>query len=276
MAVEWPLLLFTIIAGAGAGILAFAGLGEFLGTSRKSRFVATIASLALLVVGGLASLLHLANPANFMAAATNLFSFSPISLELIFLGLCAVVAIVYLVVVNREGSAPKIVGAIGIISGIAFAYVSGHGYEVIAIRAAWATPALTLSYLLSALTLGGFLFLIVQVVLKDDATCVKKVALVVLVVAALQTVLYVVYAATTPLEGAAMIMWFGGVVVGGVIAVVAGLLVWMKNMDTMVYLGALAALIGGISFRAVMWLAAIPYIPGFFDLAAQNGGLFPF
>ncbi|MDR1015238.1 MAG: dimethyl sulfoxide reductase anchor subunit [Coriobacteriales bacterium] len=276
MAVEWPLLLFTIIAGAGAGILAFAGLGEFLGASRKSRFVAAIISLTLLVVGGLASLPHLENPANFMSAATNLFSFSPISLELIFLGLCAIVAIVYLVVVNREGSASKTVGIIGIVCGVVFAYVSGHGYEVIAVRAAWATPALTLSYLLSALTLGGFLFLTMQVALKDDATCAKKLVLVVLVVAALQTVLYVVYAATAPLEGAAMIMWLGGVVVGGVIAVVAGLLVWMKNMGTMVYLGALAALIGGISFRVVMWLAAAPYIPGFFDLAAQNGGLFPF
>jgi anaerobic dimethyl sulfoxide reductase subunit C (anchor subunit) len=275
MGIEWSLVLFTIIAGAGGGILAFAGISEFFGAAQKPRFIAAILALALLIVGGLLSLLHLGNPGNFMQAATNLFSFSPISLELIFLGLGVIVAIIYLVVVNRAGSASKILGVCGIVVGILFVYVSGHGYEVIDIRPAWATPTLTLSYALSALTVGGFLFLALQVVFKDEAEAIKKVSLIVLVVAVLQTILYIAYGAMAPLGDSAALFWIGAVVVGGVVAAVAALLVWMKQRDVMVYPGVLAALIGGIAFRVVMWLAGSAYLPSFFDLAANNRGWWP-
>jgi len=276
MNIEWPLILFTIVAGAGAGVLAFAGVSEFFGAGKKPRFIAAILALILLVVGGCLSLLHLGNPGNFMQAAANLMSFSPISLELIFLGLGVIVAIIYLVVVNREGSASKIIGVLGIIVGVIFCYVSGHGYEVIAIRPAWSTPTLTLSYLLSALTIGGFLFVTLQVVLKDEADAIKKVALVVLIVAVLQTIIYIAYGALAPLGDSAMIFWICSVVVGGVVSVIAGLLAWMKNMQPMVYLGLVVALVGAIAFRAVMWMAGAAYLPSFFDVAAHSRSLFPF
>jgi len=277
MDIEWPLVLFTVIAGSGAGILAFAGLGEFLGASKKARFVGAILSLILLVVGGCFSLLHLENPANFMAAAANMFSFSPISLELIFLGLGVIVAIIYLVLVNRESGASKALGVIGIVVGVVFAYVSGHGYEVIAVRPAWATPTLTLSYALSALALGGFLFLALQMAFKDEAASTKKTALAVLVVAILETVLYLAYGALSPIGDNAALFWIGAVLVGGVLAVVAGLLVYLKkSATTMVYVGVVAVLVGAVVFRVVMWLAGSAYLPSFFDLAANSRGLFPF
>lgn len=276
MVIEWSLVLFTLIAGAGAGMLVFAGLGEFLGASKKTRFVSGVVALILLIAGGCFSLLHLANPANVMAAASNIFSFSPISLELIFLGLCALIAIVYVVLVNRESLASKILGVCGIVAGLIFCYVSGHGYEVIAVRAAWATPALSVSYLASSLTLGGFFFLLVQVLQKDEAASIKKISLIVLIIALLETVAFALYAATAPLGDAALIMWIGGLVVGGLIAVIAALLLWLKNISAMVYLGAIAALVGGCVFRVVMWMAASPYVPNLFDVAAQSQGLFPF
>jgi anaerobic dimethyl sulfoxide reductase subunit C (anchor subunit) len=276
MGIEWPLILFTILGGAGAGLLAFSGVSEFFGASKKVRFIAIIFALILYVIGGCLSLLHLGNPANFMSAATNLFSFSPISLELIFLGLGVIVGIIYLVVVNREGTASKAVGVAAIIVGAIFCYTSGHGYEIIAIRPAWASPALTFSYATSALTVGGFLFLCLQAALKDEADSIKKVGMVVLVVAVLETILYAAYAATAPVGDNAMLVWVGAVVVGGIIAVVAGLLVFMKGNAPMAYVGAIAAIVGAISLRAVMWLAAAPYIPSFFDLASQSRGLFPF
>jgi len=276
MGIEWPLTLFTIVAGTGAATLAFAGIGEFFGAGKKARFFAAIFALILLIAGGCISLLHLGNPVNFMSAATNLFSFSPISLELIFLGLGVIVAVIYLVVVNREGSASKIVGICGIVVGALFCYFSGHGYEVIAARPAWATPTLTLSYAFSALTIGGFLFLCLQAIFKDDAASIKKVGLIVLIVAVLMTILYIAYGALSPIGDNAMLFWVGAVVVGGVISVAAGVLVWMKSNVPMIYVGILAALIGGIAFRAVMWLAGSMYLPGFFDLASQSRGLFPF
>jgi len=276
MEIQWSLVLFTIFAGAGAGMLAFAGVGEFFNASKNSRLVAAICAVVLLIAGGISSLLHLGNPANVMAAATNLGSFSPISLELIFLGACVLVALVYLVLVARGvDSATKIVGVIGILVGVVFAYVSGHGYEVIAAKPAWATPTLTLSYLFSALALGGFLFLLLQVVFKDDAASIKKVGLIVLVVAALETIGYIAYGALTPLAENALIFWIGAAVIGGLIAAAAGVLIYMKNNQAMVYIGVLAVLIGGIAFRAVMWLAGESYLTGFFYVCEHLRGLYP-
>jgi len=276
MGIEWPLALFTIIAGAGAGLLAFAGVGEFFAAGKKARFFSIIIALILLVVGGCISLLHLGNPSNFMAAATNLFSFSPISLELIFLGLGVIVAIIYLVVVNREGSASKALGVCGIVVGVLFCYFSGHGYEVIAVRPAWATATLTLSYCLSALALGGFLFLGLQMVLKDEAASTKKVALIVLIVAALLTILYIAYGASAPLGDNAMIFWVCAVIIGGAIAAVCGVVAYLKNNMPMAWLGFITVIVGAVALRAVMWLAGATQIPGFFDLAAHSRGLFPF
>jgi anaerobic dimethyl sulfoxide reductase subunit C (anchor subunit) len=276
MGIEWPLTLFTIVAGTGAATLAFAGVGEFFGAGKKARFFAAIFALILLIAGGCISLLHLGNPVNFMSAATNLFSFSPISLELIFLGLGVIVAVIYLVVVNREGGASKIVGICGIVVGVLFCYFSGHGYEVIGARPAWATPTVTLSYAFSALAIGGFMFLCLQAAFKDEAASIKKVGLIVLIVAVLMTILYIAYGATAPVGDNGTLLWVGAVVIGGVISIAAGVLVWLKSNVPMIYVGILAALVGGIAFRAVMWLAGSMYLPSFFDLASQSRGLFPF
>ncbi|MCL1890728.1 MAG: dimethyl sulfoxide reductase anchor subunit [Coriobacteriia bacterium] len=276
MGIEWSLVLFTVIAGAGAGLLVFAGLGEFFGASRKVRFMAAIIAIILLIVGGCASVLHLGNPANIMAAAFNLGSFSPISLELIFLGLSAIVAFVYLFVINREGGLSKIIGAIGIVVGIIFMYVSGHGYEVIETRPAWSTPVLSLSYLLTSLTLGGFLFLALQIWFKDEADAIKKTALIVLVVAVLEAIALVLYGLTAPLGNVALVFWCGAVLIGGVIAVLAAWMAYSKASLSMALLGILAVLVGGVTFRIVMWLAGSAYTPDLFELASGSRGLFPF
>jgi anaerobic dimethyl sulfoxide reductase subunit C (anchor subunit) len=218
-------------------------------------------------------LLHLGNPSNFMAAAANIFSFSPISLELIFLGLAVIVAIIYLVLVNRESSASKILAILGIIVGICFAYASGHGYQVIDIRPAWSTPTLTLSYALSALALGGFLFLAIQAVYKDEAAAIKKVALIVLIVTALMAVMYAAYGFVADLGDGSVLLWVGAVVIGGLLAVAAALLAYMKGNVSMIYLGLLAVLIGAIVFRVVMWMAGDPHVDPFFGLGMEQRGL---
>jgi len=276
MSIEWPLVLFTIFAGSGAGVLAFAGVGEFFGTSKKVRSFAAIAALVLLIVGGLFSLLHLGNPGNFMAAATNVFSFSPISLELIFLGLGVIIALIYLVVINREGMASKILGICGIIIGVLFAYFSGHIYEIVAIRPAWAVPTLSFTYMLSALTIGGFLLLTFQILLKDEKDSVKKIALVVLIVAVLTVIMYIIYGVIAPIGDNAALFWIVAVAIGGLVAVIAGLLVYMKNMNAMVYVGILTAIAGGVAFRAVMWLSGSAFVPNLFDIAQNARNLFPF
>ena len=37
MAIQWPLVLFSLLAGGAGGLLAFTGLSELLGGSRTGR-----------------------------------------------------------------------------------------------------------------------------------------------------------------------------------------------------------------------------------------------
>ena len=67
MAIQWPLLIFSLLAGCGGVTLASAGVAELLGVAKKTRFIAVVVALVLLIVGGCASVLHLAQPANIMA-----------------------------------------------------------------------------------------------------------------------------------------------------------------------------------------------------------------
>jgi hypothetical protein len=120
------------------------------------------------------------------------------------------------------------------------------------------------------------LFLIIQMVLKDDAASIKKVALVVTIVAALETIVYIVYGASAPLGDNATLLWIGGVVIGGVIAVAAGAIVFLKNNAAMMFVGVLAVLVGAVAVRAVMWLAGSMFGPSLFDLGINSRGLFPF
>jgi len=276
MAIQWPLLLFTLIAGAGAALMAFAGLGEFIGSSKKARFVSLIIALILLVVGGVLSIFHLGQPANVMNAATNIGSFSPISLELLFVGICVVIAIIYLIIVNRGGVAAKVFGVLGIVFGVIFMYVTGHGYSVILSRPAWDNPVLALTYLFTSLTLGGFCWLIMQSAFKDEDAVIKKNALVVFFAAIIETVLLLVYGAMAPLGSSVVLFWICAFVVGGVIAAAAGIFVYLKKTIPLIYVGAIAALVGGIVFRAVMWMAGTGYLPNLFDVAINNRGLYPF
>ena len=55
MAIQWPLVLFSLLAGAGGAMLAFAGLSQLLGGSRTVRRRAVWCALALFVIGGLCS-----------------------------------------------------------------------------------------------------------------------------------------------------------------------------------------------------------------------------
>ena len=93
MDIQWPLVLFSLIAGTGGSLFAFVALTELVGGKDKTRFAATVTVLVLIVVGGCLSMLHLASPQNAFAALTNIFSFSGISIELMLLGLLLVCGI---------------------------------------------------------------------------------------------------------------------------------------------------------------------------------------
>jgi anaerobic dimethyl sulfoxide reductase subunit C (anchor subunit) len=278
MEIQWPLVIFSLLAGGGAGALAFAGLGGLFKAGRKSRFITGIIAIILLVIGGVASIFHLGNPANVMSAITNIFSFSGISVELLLLGISVVVALVFVIVVNREGleTVTMVVGIIGVIIGVVFAYALGSSYLIEA-QVAWNSITLALSYMTSGLALGGFIFLAVAASQKEEQSLMKGIGITVVIVAVAQVIAFIAYGAFVGFDKAdVLLFWAGAVVVGSLIPVVAGGLVAFRgNSAVWAYVSLVAVFVGGIALRVLMWSVMSGFL-NFFDIAMQNRGKFMF
>lgn len=280
MSIQWPLAIFTLLAGTGAGTMVFAGLGEILNIGAKTRRLAGWISVILIVVGGIASVFHLGNPANFMSAVVNLGSFSGISVELIMLAIATVVMVIYALVAKEEGSgAGKAMGVIALVVGLIFAFVLGSSYQLGA-RPAWDNVFLTISYFGSGLSMGGFVYLTLLAIKKEDAADIKKNALFVLIVAAIGILAFLVYGVmvgeAAMVENGAL-FWVGVVVIGGIAPLVAGFAVWRDGKkNSFIYAGLVGAVVGGIALRALMWVLGNPAIHNLFEVASQNRGLYPF
>lgn len=265
MEIQWPLVIFSLLAGCGGATLAFAGLSTVLSVGEKARVPAVICALVLLVAGGCASVLHLGQPANIMAAATNIFSFSGISIELIMLGLNVVVAIVFLVLARGENAGGiKVVGVVGLVTGLVMAFAVGNGYVMVA-QPAWNTPVLPLAYLGSGLAMGATLFAALMVGTKADTAELKKVIPYVVASALVQTVAFLAYAFVIGFAVDALLFWGGALLVGSIGAVVCAAL--MSKTPNLAYAAVVCAVIGGICFRALMWLVGTGYLD-LFSLAA--------
>jgi anaerobic dimethyl sulfoxide reductase subunit C (anchor subunit) len=281
MEIQWPLVLFSLLAGTGAGTLVFIGLAELTNSAAKARGIAAWIAAVLIVVGGLASVAHLGRPDHVMNAVANLGSFSGISIELIFIGVSFVLAVIYAVLTRREGSegARKAVGVIAAVVGLLFCWALGSSY-VIAARPLWAVQTLPLSYFGSGLAMGGFLFLALAAIFKTEAAGIKQLGLFALIAAAIELVGFLAYglmAGDAAVASNGLLFWLGAVVVGAVLPLVAGFLVYRNaEQTTLVYAGLVGALVGGVAFRALMWVLGEGYLPNLFDIASQSRGLLPF
>jgi len=275
MDIQWSLVVFSLMAGCGAAGFAFVGLSELLGICRNSRFVAALASLAFLAVGGIASVTHLASPNKVMYAIQHAGSFSGISVELMLLSLVGVLMIVYLILAKRENAAKaaKVVAVIGLVVGLVMCYALGNSYQLLS-RPAWNTVLLPLSYFGTSLAAGGFLFLSVAAFKKEETDQVKKIGLWVLVAAVICAVALIGYAAFAgSASGANVLAFWGGMVACGIVlTLVLGCGAWgkIKMPSTTVGIAGLAAtLLGGLGLRAFMWAAGA----GFLSLFSTAAGV---
>ena len=273
MPIEWSLVLFSLLAGCGGGALVFVGISELLKVAEKPRFNVALIATILIVVGGCFSVLHLQRPDRIMWAAQNVFSFSGISIELIFVGLCVVLGIVYLVLVKRGSAetARKVIAILALVCGLLLAFFTGHGY-VIESRANWNTQMLPLAYTGTALAAGGFLFLLVAALQKVDEAEFKKMALWGCIAAVLCAVTLIGYVAVIGFDTAAVsgiALWGGIIICGVIITIAAGILGWLKPASGAAVAGCgfAAALIAGLALRALMWLVGTGFY-SLFDVAA--------
>lgn len=270
MAIEWTLVLFSLLAGCGGCAFAYLGLSGFMLASTKSRFQIALTAFIITVFGGFCSVAHLASPENVMAAVWNIGSFSGISVELILIGIVCIFMVVYMVLVKREVSESgiKVVGAIGAIFGLLLAFFTGHGY-VIESRALWDTEMLPLAYLGTALAFGAFTYAVCALVFKVETDEVRKMAIPVGVGAVIGPVTVLGYIFAVGFEqacGNPLILWGGLIVCGVAATLICGVLVMVRKqyMSSLPVLcaGLVFSAIGALALRAFMWAMG----NGFLDL----------
>ena len=269
MEIQWSLLLFSALAGAGGSLLAFTGIAELMGKAPKAKKQMLAIVLVLVIAGGLFSVLHLEQKANIMAAGANVFSFSAISMELIFVGLVAVMAIIYLVCAAREvsGGAVKAVAVISIVVGLLLGYVTGSGYQMGAMPF-WNTPLLPLAYLGTDLALGAALYGLIAAAAKDDQGNLP--AVFALVGAACSLVLCLAYGAGAGFAIDPALYWAGVIVLGGLANCVAAALALKKPANAGLFAAALVfAAIASVCLRAYMWVLGTGTLD-LFGAAAQH------
>lgn len=272
MSIQWSLVLFSLIAGAGGATLAYAGIGEFTKLSSKDRFRLVAAGLVLLVVGGICSVFHLKSPMNFMSAITHLGSFSGISIELMLIGALIVCGVVFLIGVMRDAAGlSKAFGVICLVLGVVFAFMLGSSYLIEA-RAGWNTVLVPLCYLASSIALGGFIAVALSREIADQKKTFGIVALVAAAAAAIFALAYGAIAmgyATS--EGVA---YFVIAAAGGVVAAVSAYMVAFKQKTGVwVWVGLAGALVCGLFIRMFMWTAGSNMFDAF-DLAINNRARF--
>lgn len=275
--IQWPLVLFSMLAGCGGCAFAFAGIANAMGESPSVTLVATLVAFVLVVVGAFCSMAHLATPRHAFAAVTHLLSFSGISVELIMLGVVCAAMVLYVLACTLLDSAPArlAVGLLGAVAGAVLAFVTGHGY-LISSKPTWNTKKLPLAYTGTAAVAGGFLYLAIA------AFCGAGPA----VVAPLRWIL----AACVAFSAVSSLAWLGHVgaerrrrsaALCGVGIVGCGLVVPAAATVALLFVplgpafvavaavGCASAFAGGIALRMLMWIVGAGFL-FFFEEAQAN------
>lgn len=275
MAVQWPLLIFSVLLGISSGILVFLGIGEIKGVFRKQRFELALIALVLLAVGGCASAFHLGHIDRALYILGN--PASGLSKELFAVGFTGIVTLVYVILSRKDYPGPtKVFGILAMVGALVLPLVAGASYMMPA-RPAWDSFALPLMYLGTGLGMG-FVFAAAFVAGQQDSAhkpLAYKLALVGVVASVVVMVVYVAWIALAPhpdpsrsvdmlLSGSmAMPFWLGVVVLGMVcpLALAAAALRAGGKGDGTVAVGAVdasgaaAATAGKMGAAAPLWIA---------------------
>lgn len=279
--IQWPLVLFSMLAGCGGCAFAFAGLANVWGETTEVTLLVVGVAFALVVIGAICSMMHLATPKHAFAAVTHLLSFSGISLELIMLGVVCALMVVYAAcaTIFDNATGRLILGIAGIVSGVTLAFVTGHGY-LISSKPTWNTKKLPLAYTGTAAVAGGFLYLMIGAFAGADPLVLSKLTWVLV-----SCVLFSV---------ASVLAWLGhlgiererrnpnlyrwGIVLCGLVAptlaAVALVFVPVSPWFAVVSgVGFIAAVIGGVAVRMLMWIVGAGFLFFFKDAQANRSAI---
>ena len=238
MEIQWSLVLFTALKGAGAWLVACAGRDAFKGLAKKTVVPAVVTGIVLIIVGGIASATHLSHVDRIMAVLAH--PAPGIFLEAVLLGIDVVVAVAFLVLYRRGASEGvlKGLGVVAVAMAAVFSYACGSSY-MMSSQLAWNTVALPLGYLGTALAAAT------ETLVGAAAALVTSLA----------------YGLLAGIVGgdSAILFWVGVVVCGGVVPAACGV-AGMKKTEGALSLAIVAvvgAFIGAVAYRVLMWTASI-------------------
>ena len=279
--IQWPLVLFSMLAGCGGCCFAFAGVAGALGESTTVTLWATGVSLVLVVVGAVCSMMHLATPRHAFAAVTHLLSFSGISVELIMLGVVSALMAAYgaaCLWFDNE-LARLVLGIAGAVAGVVLAFVTGHGY-LISSKPTWNTKKLPLAYTGTALVAGGFLYAVVSVATGGVWAMELPVKLLLAVCAVFSTVTVAAYLGHLGMQTAKKnpTLFWVGIVVCGLVVPLACAAILLAPLPSMAFVavaavGFVAAMAGGLSLRMLMWIVGAGFLFFFEDAQANRSAI---
>lgn len=279
--IQWPLVLFSMLAGCGGCCFAFAGVAGALGESTTVMLWATGISLVLVVVGAVCSMMHLATPRHAFAAVTHLLSFSGISVELIMLGVVSALMVAYgAACLWFDNELVRLVlGMAGALAGVVLAFVTGHGY-LISSKPTWNTKKLPLAYTGTALVAGGFLYAVVSVATGGVWAMELPVKLLLAVCAVFSAVTVAAYLGHLGMQTAKKnpTLFWVGIVVCGLVVPLACAAILLAPLPSMAFVavaavGFVAAMAGGLSLRMLMWIVGAGFLFFFEDAQANRSAI---
>ena len=279
--IQWPLVLFSMLAGCGGCCFAFAGVAGALGESTTVTLWATGISLVLVVVGAVCSMMHLATPRHAFAAVTHLLSFSGISVELIMLGVVSALMAAYgaaCLWFDNE-LARLVLGIAGAVAGVVLAFVTGHGY-LISSKPTWNTKKLPLAYTGTALVAGGFLYAVVSVATGGVWAMELPVKLLLAACAVFSAVTVAAYLGHLGMQTAKKnpTLFWVGIVVCGLVVPLACAAILLAPLPSMAFVavaavGFVAAMAGGLSLRMLLWIVGAGFLFFFEDAQANRSAI---
>lgn len=279
--IQWPLVLFSMLAGCGGCCFAFAGVAGALGESTTVTLWATGVSLVLVVVGAVCSMMHLATPRHAFAAVTHLLSFSGISVELIMLGVVSALMAAYgAACLWFDNELVRLVlGMAGALAGVVLAFVTGHGY-LISSKPTWNTKKLPLAYTGTALVAGGFLYAAVSVATGGVWAMELPMKLLLAACAVFSAVTVAAYLGHLGMQTAKKnpTLFWVGIVVCGLVVPLACAAILLAPLPLMAFVavaavGFVAAMAGGLSLRMLMWIVGAGFLFFFEDAQANRSAI---
>ncbi len=281
MELQWPLIVFTTLVAWSAGVFGAQGVLALKGEGREIQMPALIASVAILVVSGIAVFFHLEHWERIFNGFGHLSS--GITQEFIAIVVFAIVAVVYFVMLRKSddgGTVPKWLAVVAIVLAVVLAAVCAHSY-MMAARPAWNSVLEVLSIVGVACGLGPATLAVLAAVKGSEVPSIGTVTLAGVAVAALCAVAYAAFLQASPgsfvdvghyfdpttptaavadptanAAAQAPVLWGGAVVVGAVIPLALAFLGWRKGGKAWTGIGAAIVaclLVGAVCLRVAFY-----------------------